>query len=115
MALTHCRSDPTLVLADGRHLKVLARVDASVGSIDRMAVVVRGPSGTALERVLYVGPDRFPESVDYLADGSGSGFVIEVTLTATVDAAATISAQLAAVHAEASGRTNAAIRVTLTP
>lgn len=115
MALIHCRSDPTLVLADGRHLKVLARVGASVASIARMVVVVHGPSGTTLERVLYVGPDRFPESVEYLPDGDGPDFLVEVTLTATVDAAATISAQLAAVHVEADGRTNAAIRVTLTP
>lgn len=114
MAL-ECRSDPILVLTDGRHLKVVARLAADPDRVTRMTVVVHGPAATALGRVLYVGPDRFPESVEYVADGEGPEFVALVTLEAAVDVAVTILVQCADARAEASGRTNAPVRVLLTP
>jgi hypothetical protein len=110
-----CRSDPTLVLHDGRHIKVIAHVDANIDVVTSLTIIVHGPTGTSLDRVLYVGPDRFPEVVEYLADGADETFVAHVTLAATVDAAVMMQMQISSAKAEAGGRTNTTVQVALAP
>lgn len=112
MAL-ECRSDPIFVLADGRHVKVVVQVDAPAGDVTSMRFALHGPRDSTIERILYVGHPRAPESAEYHPDQQAGHFVAVVIVEAEIDAVVTVEAQLRDATATGVGRTHEPVRADL--
>ncbi|MEZ4451430.1 MAG: hypothetical protein R3B09_18310 [Nannocystaceae bacterium] len=113
MGWIQCRSDPIFSLADGRQVKVVVHVDAATTAVTSLRFALHGPRDSALERILYVGPERVPESAEYHADQPAGRFVAVVIVEAEVDAAVTVEAQLRSAKATGEGRTHEPVRADL--
>jgi hypothetical protein len=110
-----CVVDPIVVLSDGRHVILRARIGTDAANVTNVAYVVHSPVGTSLDRVIYTGPDRFPETVTFVADTADGSFWTDTLVTSTVTVPVDASTQVRDDRVETSGTTGQHLVVTINP
>jgi hypothetical protein len=81
-ALTYCRTDPVVLLSNGKSVQMEADIADTASDVQHIDYVLRAPAGTTVVSIIYSGDlPANQESFEFISDGAPGNYDTGTTVT----------------------------------